>query len=99
MITTDVAIVGGSLSGLYAASELESQGIEYSIIDVCDRTGGWTLSCLYPDSKVDIEAHDIARFALGASYQSSKELISSLFARVDLSHSHPRDDLRPGRRH
>jgi len=40
MRSTDVAIVGGGLAGLYAASQLESRGIDYQLFDAKPLFGG-----------------------------------------------------------
>ncbi|WP_261841989.1 flavin monoamine oxidase family protein [Aliamphritea ceti] len=40
MILTDVAIIGGGLSGLYLASQLEAAGVDYRLIEARSRFGG-----------------------------------------------------------
>jgi monoamine oxidase len=68
MTTTNVAIVGGGLSGLYAASLLESRGIDCVLVEARETVGGRVQSCTWTDSCEDSAEHNSARFDLGATW-------------------------------
>lgn len=51
-----VAIIGGGLSGLYAAFLLEQKGIDYVLLEARDRLGGRILAAKYP---ADIASNNI----------------------------------------
>jgi len=71
-LTTRIAIIGGGLSGLYAASLLEQQGIkDYMVFEARDRFGGRihsaSASCL-PASTVAATPYERGRFDLGPAW-------------------------------
>ncbi len=51
-----IAIVGGGLSGLYAAYLLEQQGIDYVLLEAQDRSGGRLLAADHEGARVDLGA-------------------------------------------
>lgn len=44
MMKKSVVIIGAGVSGLYAATLLEKAGVDYTILEARDRTGGRVLS-------------------------------------------------------
>lgn len=51
-----IAIVGGGLSGLYAAYLLEQQGIDHVLLEAQDRSGGRLLAADHQGAQVDLGA-------------------------------------------
>ncbi|MBN3785376.1 FAD-dependent oxidoreductase [Burkholderia sp. Ac-20353] len=70
MPTTRIAIVGGGLSGLYAACLLEEHGIhDYQLFEARDALGGRILSVAAPgDVCDDITSRCVNRFDLGPTW-------------------------------
>lgn len=68
MNTTGVVIIGGGLSGLYAAALLESRGIDYLLVEARKTVGGRILSHAWPDTLDESVGRMPARFDLGATW-------------------------------
>lgn len=64
--TRDVVIIGGGLSGLAAAHELESQGISYTLIEVKPRLGGGISTTSHEESGLHFLVDDGAMLTLDA---------------------------------
>ena len=63
MIHTDIAIIGGGISGLYLASQLQAAGVDYRLIEARSRFGGRML-CASPDDMAD----NLRGYDLGPSW-------------------------------
>ncbi len=69
MQTTRIAILGGGLSGLYAAFLLEQNGFhDYVLLEARDAPGGRIASLPAAISRNDIAAAGVDRFDLGATW-------------------------------
>ena len=67
--TTHVAIVGGGLSGLYAAYLLQQRGLrDYVLLEAREVLGGRIRSVLAPGGALDRGAEPVNRFDLGPSW-------------------------------
>lgn len=62
-----VAIVGAGVSGLYAASLLESAGISYALLEGRSSPGGRVLS-LAPDAEVTVTEKKLGQVDMGATW-------------------------------
>ncbi len=88
-----VVIIGGGLSGLYAAFLLEQKGIAYRLLEARDTLGGRIAVAKYPDAhatnnNTDIDqAESSAAFDLGPSWfwPDYQTQLSSLIESLDLS--------------
>lgn len=68
MINTDVLIVGGGISGLHTAYQLQKRGINFILVEARERLGGRILSKNY-DANVDSEYDaDKPAYDLGPSW-------------------------------
>jgi len=73
---TNTLIVGGGLSGLYLADQLQRAGVDYHLLEAGDRFGGRILS----------ETHGGAKFDLGpAWFWPGQPRIASLLTRLNLT--------------
>ena len=54
-MNTDIAIIGGGLSGLALADQLEARGVDWQLLEARDRLGGRVLTKVDPDGT----AHDL----------------------------------------
>jgi len=88
-----VVIIGGGLSGLYAAFLLEQKGIAYRLLEARDTLGGRIAVAKYPDAhatnnNTDIDqAESSAAFDLGPSWfwPDYQTQLSTLIESLDLS--------------
>ncbi|MEM9100574.1 MAG: FAD-dependent oxidoreductase [Pseudomonadota bacterium] len=60
---TDIAIIGGGLSGLATAAQLDQSGLDWQLVEARDRFGGRILS-----SSVDLGPDATARYDLGPAW-------------------------------
>lgn len=64
----DIVIVGGGISGLHTAYELEKQGVDYVLLEARDRLGGRILSRNYISGSANEYNENLAAFDLGPSW-------------------------------
>ncbi|CAA6804918.1 MAG: Possible monoamine oxidase [uncultured Thiotrichaceae bacterium] len=91
LINTDILIVGGGISGLHTAYELEKQHVDFILVEARERFGGRILSNNYDIKSAATDAHYAANkpaYDLGPSwFWPGQNNMAALVRELDLAES------------